>query len=584
MRKLSKEEALVYSHYHNYSEAAIAYLQGKNIQAFAKELTFTYQGNELIVSKNEVKAILNNLAKENILFAEKTINELLKKDGKLIYQIENPSLEQQLIALDVLGIKIFDIIYPTKKLCEAALIKNPLGFFNYTNFHKLSDIFNKEEIKVLLKQNADIATIITEDEWDKDMLYGYLEQMVKENRAELLCDYQRKLHIPESLKDPTYYRAYGMVNGYNIQFIPNELVTQKLLMYSLTHGKSFIGHHWLFKSIEEKHKTKEICLMACFKHFANVSFLPEKFQTTDFYDELIAAGQCNLSGIDTKKIPTDYLKKLCIKGYYKGDIPKSLWDEELAISLVKLNNAKSIIPKKWQTREWFKHYLAYYGAWKELPENMQDEEMALCCIQSHNRLSLEGIPEEYKTSSFWKEVIKHGKIEKIKDLPKDYRTPENILYLAEIGAFYPYKGLKEEAGVDDAVLENILLKLYKHYPRHYVEILANLQTPVILETLYSSLETKYQKFYAAKQLKEVPASWLEDFIPEFAETIFFKGMTTEMKQKSIHFFPENILYLESDVSCIPPTMVNLVDNSITKNIITNTTIYEQITLWDLLNN
>lgn len=582
MRKLSKKEALVYKTYKDNLEAAMMHLQGKSMNTLVKPLELQAEGVCIRVEKKDVLPILENLIHEGILFKQATSTDLLAKRGSLINLVENPTEEELLAAIRTGGIGILENIPKlSKKLYCAALLRDPSSFLDVSGFEKLTDIFDRTEIANLLEQSPDVALALTEKDWDAKLLYSYLEKMVKDNRSELINDYQRRLHIPDQLKDSTFYRCYVMVDGYNIIHTPKDYIHTRLIRYSLENGTSFVGAAWLFEHIEEKFKTKDICLLACVKHFANLGHLPKEFRHEAFYEEVIAAGQRCMDRIDPKSVSLDYLRRLYIRGFYKSNsFPKDFWNQEVANEAAKRMRPLEDVPKKWQTREWYKIYVSHYGGWNDLPDNMKDADMAISCVSSKNRLALAGIPEAYKTPTFWETVIRNGKIEKVSELPKIYRTKEVIFSLAKAAAFYPYPELKEDAALPDEELEEVLLILLDKYPLHWLEIIRLLQTDRIKEKAYALQEPNYSRLYCARQMDTVPVQWMEELVPKYPEAILLKGITKELKEKSIELFPENALYEE--IQAASEQKVQAIKKNGTLIPEEPLVSYQQLSIWDLL--
>ncbi len=315
----------------------------------------------------------------------------------------------------------------------------------------------------------------------KDLFMVFLEAMVTGHKDYIL-GYPNTVY--GKYMDVFAYRCYGMVDGFNLYQVPEELketvITDKLIWYCLNNQKSYVGFNWLLEGIPESRKTEAICLECCKHHPWAIEHVPEKFQNMDFYQKLLAEGGSSfMEHIPEKyknRIPKDVYANLDKAGSLltKRDISAmpEIWDK-----ISKEQKAFEILPENAWTKERYLHHLKVNGcglshvpvkeldmemcktallqnprAWHYVPEDFRTDE--LFCFIRDNGIDIMDIPEQYKTEEFYIRLIEERRID-LEEIPKEKQTSRVLsVYLS----YYP----TETMGIGDGANADFVRQLIKN--------------------------------------------------------------------------------------------------------------------------
>ena len=88
-------------------------------------------------------------------------------------------------------------------------------------------------------------------------------------------------------------------------------------------------------------------------------------------------------------------------------------------------------------------------------------------------------------------------------------------------------------------------------------------------------------FYVVSQFSKVPKEIIEEFLPKRADAITLKGITQEQMERSVTYFPENVLYLPDEAEK-EHVVVETGNKADPFTGITADTKYKQLSIWDIL--
>lgn len=388
------------------------------------------------------------------------------------------------------------------------------------------------DIRLLVENNPETLCYIPEKRWDNELLSNILESM-HINNTDYRMDYRCK--IPEHLKKEAYWRTLCMVNGFYFSKLPEEyqyIIDESYLSMCLKFGKAYTSAYWLLESIDEKHKTHDICLEACLKHPMAIRNVPEQFLNDDFYVELMENGQfefldsIDLSTISQKNLIT-CLQSAKSLSFGSMKIPKKYWSMELVEALLPFSNTWNIIPAKYKTYDVCLKYVSKYGAGlKDIPGSMKDNTMCLAAMKSNAFAAKNYLPETMD-EEFWNLVVEGQCFYHVKDLPEKYQKQalENQKSLRFDGI--PLELLTEKMQID-----------YLKSIRFIAPIDIRLRTKKVFQ---------YVKKNDISMLRVFPISlWDKQSRKEFLKTVrdgitLLPDLTKEEIEISIASFPDNIL-------------------------------------------
>lgn len=301
--------------------------------------------------------LLNRYAYIEYLEPEEYTEEVVRKAIKKNYNIflNMPESEQQkykMILLDV---------YPQK-----------------------SEGYTKEELLCGIRKNPEVFEHLGKEIVDKELLYCYLEQLVK-------TDYQSRNYywsnISDELKDKVYHQSRAMIEPYYLRQVPKEYMSQKLINYSFTHmfdkGRSNYTKPLEILQADIEFLNDDMVLECCKNHFAGVEKIPAEYKNDTFYRKLMDAGMYEfICVVDLNTISKELIVECMQKmktgqfHFWQNKMPKNFWTEELALEYARVSNMfYEHVPKKLITREMAVLNLKYHRSLEKMPKEYIDDEV-----------------------------------------------------------------------------------------------------------------------------------------------------------------------------------------------------------------
>lgn len=222
-----------------------------------EKLEARFPAGEINISDKEVSRLIKEAVSQGLLYnkpAEELIREAISLNPQVIAKIDNPSEEEQLLALQYPNV-ISSIKQPTKAVRIKYLLSiRPdavwLGYMRRDDsaFGGLSE----QEIVAIAKENPDAIVCLPEEMMTENIIYYFLEAMVKGRHEYLMSAFS---NIPEKFRNKMFYQCFCMVNGYNYSLLTEEqkkvVITPKLIDFTLSKVKSYISTLWLYTNIAE---------------------------------------------------------------------------------------------------------------------------------------------------------------------------------------------------------------------------------------------------------------------------------------------------------------------------------------------
>ena len=587
MRRLSKKEALVYREYKRNMEAALCSLLGKPVRTEKIEYA------DIAISAKEAGLILKDLISEGFLYKDMTVLSILEKDGSLIRLVDEPTEEEQLAALGNHIPNTYKNIPNLTDKAKRLILKLRGG--DWGEYEWIQDLPD-EELKLLMDENPDIAMLLPEERWTQYLVTEYLRKMVTDKRRELIDDYQHRVRIPGELRDKTFYRAYCMVAGYNYSKIPKErreeIINEKLIRYTLDNTTSYTSALWMYEYLPEHFKTEEVSLRCCVLHFGCFSYLPEELKTYDFISKCIQMGQNSIPSSLYSLLSEDEIIDLIGRagGYTCPEIDKKVITKKIAFALAQFICAPNVIPKQFRTREWYLAYVGRTGHLDAVPEEFVDEEMCISAIRGNYLAARKSVPEKCETQHFLE--VEAAEIH-FRDL-SDIKISHTAEILNKFAYEKPYnlKEIPEEEKY--LVTDETLVRIIHDKERFWDNVLNFRENDAIVNALIEMTDPNTNgeiknRFYVMSQLSKVPEFIIEEFLSKEPRTITMKGITKEQMERSVDYFPDNVLYLPDDIAEEGSECEDAEKPKETEGekqdpfaAITAETKYEQMSIWDIL--
>ena len=215
-----------------------------------------------------------------------------------------------------------------------------------------------------------------------------------------------------------------------------------------------------------------------------------------------------------------------------------------------------------------------------------DEEMCIAAMRGNYLAAAKHVPEKYKTDNYKKIVTAEHLFDRIKnaELTMDEVSLNEYVYKR------PYTLSEVPDNMKSLVRDETLVKIIKNNGRFWDNVLKFRESEAVVEALLE--ESKPGKnseirnrFYVASKLTHVPEDVIEEFIPNEERAINLKGITRAQIEKSLEYFPENVLYIpeqeEEEISQIikqeglNPTVSSFAG-------IPEVSQFTQMTIWDIL--
>lgn len=435
---------------------------------------------------------------------------------------------------------------PLEPIIEKAKSKS-LHMLNHLSDDVVKSLTD-EQLKILIKSHIENFYDIPQERMNKELLYTYLEKMVRDNVPVIHQDYLKSKNIPIELMDKTYYQCMCMVNGYNYKFIPTEYLSFKLINYSLEHQSSFIGFYHLLYYLPDEYKTEDVCLRACTEHFAAIEHIPVQFQTESFYRKLMRNGQYSfLQYSNIESVPMDIIVT-CVANsgvsYLPAKFPKKKWTAELALVAAKSHNATDYVPCTLQSKSFWKEHVAHNGhSISKCPAKYITPELAQLAVEQTPG-AVKKIPAEYLSDEFFITNLANGFLYP-KDVPVKLLTPEILLKFISNCKYINCDGIPASYYNTDIVsaLINRGVSL-QHLPLETFSA----QTYALI---FNSCKTVYEKKMIATKIQYIPDTVAQEIIKSKPDGILaLKNPTREQIELSISLYPENIIYFKSNNSSL----------------------------------
>lgn len=495
------------------------------------------------IEKKEGIKLAIEMAENNELlvpFVESRI-ELIKKRPKLILIIpeEERTEEEKSVALE-----------------SSSNIAPLLGEFNF----EMKKIFAKgkedwciprdfmegltdSQIKELIDINPNLICNLKTEQFTKEILYMYLERMVKGNLEPKIAQYSCK--IPDELKDIIYWRSICMVSGWCYSLVPKErkeeIITPKIVDYTLVHSKSYVGFLWMAEHMPERCKTAEVFKKLIEKHPFAAAHLPEHLKNDAFYMELAEIRPDFIEHIDYNTASIEVLAMCMSKTnqllFCDKKIPKNKWNEDLAIAIAKAHGNFSFIPKEWKTRAVAEAFVSRHADLSQIPKEYLDEEMCLHAVR-HNAYAITYVPEKIKTERFWN-ICKEEGLLGIKAFPDEYVDEDYVIKKIKQERIYTFDDIPEEFRTEKVVL------VFAEKQTRNRTIPKEYQTEAVVKTLYEhwTFESTYSECFFWSTIREDLRSReaLERLSTESSAAIEIL-LTKEDIEAHLNAFPDNVIY------------------------------------------
>lgn len=575
MEHLTIKEALVYREYKNKKEANMCCLTGFPIHFEAIEI------GDIKLSKKEVKDIFTDLIDRGYLYKNITVEDLLHADGRLIQYIKAPTSDQQLIALHNHIPNTIRLIKNLSTEAKQYILENS----EHGEWEWIAE-YCDDAIISLLNINPDVAMLIPEEKWTQGMVYEYIKKMVHDNRSELIDDYHHRVKIPKELRDKIYYRAYCMVDGYNFSKIPKEYINEKIIDYCLDNETSYVGTLWLYEHIPDEFKTEERSIKCCAKHFGCVKHLPKELMTDEFCNKLMDAGQYDISTVLLEHCTEDTILRMLQESQVTCrtiGLPKKKMTQKIANAASTCNNALELVPKQYQTEEFWENRIRGNAHGISQLKNLTDEKL-IEAARINILIVVSEMPAQKLSETFWKAVAEENLFVHIKKYPEQYSKYLTNDVICRHIVKYPYELENLTEDQKQFVTDECLIESLEKNPRNWDCILKFRENEAIRKKILEIAETDYQRFYMTTKFSYVEPETIDFYIEKERNAISLKGISKEQIKRSIVCFPENILlYPDIFKDVEEPTVKEAeTDYKSIFDSITAETKYEQMSIWDLL--
>lgn len=465
----------------------------------------------------------------------------------------------------------------------------PKGFF---------DDCSDEEVCELLDANPDTIYVLPTERFTREILYFYLERMVKRKLKPIVCNYASS-KVPEELKDKIYWRSICMVSGYCYSLVPKdkreEYITQKIFDYTMAHDDSYVGFVWMAQFIPVHLKTAENFKRLVGKHPYAAGYLPKDLQNDEFYKELRKIEPRFIEHIDFSTISSEVLEECLLACdhllMHDKKIPKNKWNLNIAMQMAKITKEFSKLPKEFQTREVAEAYLTKNCDISVLPKRLIDAELCLHAIRHNEYAAIRYVPEEFLTREFY-EICKKDRLLYVDKLPEDMVDEEYVADMITMGRIYLVEQIPEKFRTEKIIL------LFAGKQTRNRTIPMEYQTVENVKVLYEhwNMETKGTESYFWSTIKpEYRDMKALDELSEIVENSIKILLTKEQVEKNLAKWPENILFAptwylnkyirkteELDEEKISEKIVSEEKETAEVEITVDTTCFEQLTIWDLL--
>ena len=546
-KMLTIQRAIVLKEY-NTEQNELLYLTGRENKIQFHGLKENLPSGEISLTAKEVKREFEQAISNKELFSDcskERLCKLIMKNANFILEIENPDEDMQLAAVKHNPWIISKINNPAHAAIIATLIARSyeavnLGYGRQDDEH--FRLLNVSEIKSIIEVNPASMSGIPEDLITGDLVYTFLEQLVKQNKSYLHGAFS---NIPEHFKDKMFWQCLCMVNGYNIVGIRPELremyISEKLVHYTLEHSASYVGVLWLYQYIPDKLKTKDISMKCINIHPYCIEHLPDVLKNDTFYAEMAVYSSDHgnnfawFEHIDISTISKQTFSEIILRypvTRYPEHIPASYFTRDNAIQMG-TNTAISIPHSVIDST--FYDAMAKEGIITRIPDSELSEYRISLLLESGNKRIITHIPDHIKTPELMNKVIAEGLYNNLNSIA-DFLTEDIVIDAINKGIVTrfdeipaEYQNVKTAAALAKTDSKYIII------PRMY-------QTEEICrDMLKHKDDSTYEWMYTLLQCSYPPSEAVDHALSSFPAAIDIKGLSSSQIDKSIMSFPMNIL-------------------------------------------
>lgn len=546
-KMITLKRAAVINEY-NTAENEFHYLIGLNDLISFNKLEMSATSGIISLSKDEVKKEFYQAITDGDLFPVRTrtrLCDLLSHHPVFITEIDKPDEDLQLAAVKGSPWIISKINKPTPLTIKAALVQQTydavtLGYGRQDD--EYFRLLNPKEIKSVLKMNPAAMSGIPSDIITGEMVYTFLEQLVKQNCPYLFGAFS---NIPEQYKDKMYWQCLCMVNGYNIVGMSpdqrEQYVSEKLINYTLDHSTSYIGIHWLYQYIPERLKTANISMKCIMHHPFCVDILPDSLKNEDFYRELLEYTALHgnnytwFSHLDTATVSKEFFEETVLKysiTRFPEKIQPAYISKNIAVQIAMYTDIS--IPQSVKDKSFYDE-MAKQGMINKIPTSELSNDRIALLINSGNKNLIKGIPDQFKTPDLMQFIIKNGLYNNL-NVINDYLSEDIVMDAISRGIVTRFDDIPEKfQNVRTATALSKTGSKFLMIPEKY-------QTEDICKELLQDKDpSKYEWMYTLLHCTCPPKASIDNAIEKFADAINLKGLTRLQISKSIEKFPMNIL-------------------------------------------
>lgn len=433
-------------------------------------------GNKYLIKAAEVVAYLKEHVSDDFFSINMTKEDLLSKYAFIEY-LDPEEYTEEIVRKAIKKNYNNYLLMPEEQQKRFRMLL--LELYPYKN-----EGFSKEELLAGIRKNPEIFEHLPKEMVDKELLYCYLEQLVKTN---YICSGYYWENVPNELKDKVYHQSRAMVNPFYLNQVPDEYKSPKLIKYSFDHmfDKTTLSHTRPLDILRSgiEYMTEDMILDCCVKHFSGVTLLPKEYKNDTFYRKLMNAGMydfiCNVDLTTiSKELVLECMQKMK-RGqfwFWQDKFPKNFWTEELALEYARISNMfYKHVPKKMITKEMALINLANHRTLEEMPKTFLDD-AAIDVLMERSYGMLEKIPKGYLTPEFYKKNIANRKIY-FKDVPKEYLTIEVINDYIDNGCSVDFCKIPSEMITKDLIMKLARRNISYHFDQGH-------QTPEMSEWIY----------------------------------------------------------------------------------------------------
>ena len=279
-----------------------------------KETPFIIEGKRwsksetLSVEKKEGMNLAIEMAENNELLVPfvETKAELIKKRASLIFMIpDEERTEEEKAAAIKKEPQYASSLGPLSMNLKRLLANADTGYY-YSYPKDFLDGCSYEEILELIDIDPNIMSLVKEEDYTKELLYYYLERMVKRNLEPTW------LKVPEHLKDTVYWRSLCMVSPGRYAHVPkdiaDEVITQKLFDYTMSREhRTYSQYITMAEHLPEKLQTAENYKKLILKHPYAAEKLPEHLRNDEFYKFVLTSTGNFMEHIDFNTASSEVL-------------------------------------------------------------------------------------------------------------------------------------------------------------------------------------------------------------------------------------------------------------------------------------